>query len=106
MLKDLRPRWPGSRKGGHEELPEPLVDSPDQRDYHLLDVCQMGAVLSGSAADAQPVVQCCCGGKRRTRPFLRTSEFLWQEGHTVHATYEEAAGGDHADAGSVQGLCL
>ena len=26
----------------------------------------------------------------RTRPFLRTSEFLWQEGHTAHATKEEA----------------
>ena len=25
-----------------------------------------------------------------TRPFLRTSEFLWQEGHTVHATHEDA----------------
>jgi prolyl-tRNA synthetase len=26
----------------------------------------------------------------RTRLFLRTAEFLWQEGHTAHATYEEA----------------
>jgi prolyl-tRNA synthetase len=26
----------------------------------------------------------------RTRPFLRTAEFLWQEGHTAHATSEEA----------------
>ncbi|MDD5469457.1 MAG: proline--tRNA ligase [Candidatus Peribacteraceae bacterium] len=26
----------------------------------------------------------------RTRPFLRTLEFLWQEGHTAHATKEEA----------------
>lgn len=26
-----------------------------------------------------------------TRPFLRTSEFLWQEGHTAHASAEEAA---------------
>jgi prolyl-tRNA synthetase len=26
----------------------------------------------------------------RTRPFLRTSEFLWQEGHTAHATEDEA----------------
>lgn len=25
-----------------------------------------------------------------TRPFLRTTEFLWQEGHTAHETYEEA----------------
>ena len=26
----------------------------------------------------------------RTRLFLRTTEFLWQEGHTAHATEEEA----------------
>jgi prolyl-tRNA synthetase len=28
--------------------------------------------------------------EKRTTPFLRTSEFLWQEGHTAHATHEEA----------------
>lgn len=29
--------------------------------------------------------------EKTTRPFLRTSEFHWQEGHTAHATYEDAA---------------
>jgi prolyl-tRNA synthetase len=29
--------------------------------------------------------------EKRTRPFLRTLEFLWQEGHTAHATEDEAA---------------
>lgn len=28
--------------------------------------------------------------EKTTRPFLRTREFLWQEGHTAHATFEEA----------------
>ncbi len=28
--------------------------------------------------------------EKTTRPFLRTAEFLWQEGHTVHETFEEA----------------
>ena len=28
--------------------------------------------------------------EKTTRPFLRTLEFLWQEGHTAHATAEEA----------------
>ena len=32
------------------------------------------------------VVRC----EKTTRPFLRGSEFLWQEGHTIHATKEEA----------------
>jgi len=31
-----------------------------------------------------------CRWEMRTRPFVRTSEFLWQEGHTAHATAEEA----------------
>ncbi len=32
------------------------------------------------------VVRC----EKTTRPFLRTAEFLWQEGHTAHATAEDA----------------
>ncbi len=28
--------------------------------------------------------------EKRTRPFLRTTEFLWQEGHTVHSNHEES----------------
>lgn len=48
----------------------------------------MDPELSGSAVAHQPV------GERdalelRTRMFLRTGEFLWQEGHTAHATHEE-----------------
>ncbi len=31
-----------------------------------------------------------CRWELRTRPFLRTTEFLWQEGHTAHASFEEA----------------
>ena len=31
-----------------------------------------------------------CRWELRTRPFLRTTEFLWQEGHTAHATFDEA----------------
>ena len=31
-----------------------------------------------------------CRWEKTTRPFLRTSEFLWQEGHTMHETEEEA----------------
>jgi prolyl-tRNA synthetase len=35
------------------------------------------------------VGQCNAMGNE-TRPFLRTAEFLWQEGHTAHASKEEA----------------
>ena len=36
--------------------------------------------------------QCCSVGRweKETRPFLRSREFLWQEGHTAHATAQEA----------------
>ena len=40
----------------------------------------------------------------RTRLFLRTAEFLWQEGHTAHATREEAEI-EAKDAGSICKLC-
>ena len=38
---------------------------------------------------------------RRTRLFLRTAEFLWQEGHTAHATREEAEEEAASEAASV-----
>lgn len=31
----------------------------------------------------------------RTRPFIRTLEFLWQEGHTAHATVSHKIPADH-----------
>ena len=45
--------------------------------------------------------------EKETRPFLRSREFLWQEGHTIHATYEEAhATAEDAEARTVQMLNL
>lgn len=41
----------------------------------------------------------------RTRPFLRTSEFLWQEGHTAHATAEEAQDDARAMLENYANLC-
>lgn len=41
----------------------------------------------------------------RTRPFLRTSEFLWQEGHTAHATREGAIGDAKAMIDNYALLC-
>ena len=36
--------------------------------------------------------------EKTTRPFLRTREFWWQEGHTIHETAEEAIARDRAAA--------
>ena len=41
----------------------------------------------------------------RTRPFLRTSEFLWQEGHTAHATAEGALEDSKAMLENYAALC-
>ena len=40
--------------------------------------------------------------EKTTRPFLRSREFLWQEGHTAHATAEEAEAENHPDAEPVR----
>ena len=37
----------------------------------------------------------------RTRMFLRTSEFLWQEGHTAHADRDIAGAGNLKSAGAI-----
>ena len=49
----------------------------------------MDYVLPGSATADQPVVQRSSLGDAH-ETVLRTTEFLWQEGHTAHATAEEA----------------
>ncbi len=41
----------------------------------------------------------------RTRLFLRTTEFLWQEGHTAHATADEADRRNKTDAGCICRFC-
>jgi prolyl-tRNA synthetase len=75
--------------GGGQELEEPLVVRPTSetvigymyakwinsyRDLPLL-INQWGSVVRW---------------EMRTKLFLRTSEFYWQEGHTAHATHDEA----------------
>jgi prolyl-tRNA synthetase len=56
----------------------------------LLGTCiRVGAVLPRSALVDQPVGECGALGDAHA-PVLRTTEFLWQEGHTAHATQQEA----------------
>ncbi|MBE5781254.1 MAG: proline--tRNA ligase [Clostridiales bacterium] len=76
-------------KGGHEELAEPLVVRPTSETI----ICSMYAKWVQSYRDLPMLLNQWCNvvrWEKATRPFLRTSEFLWQEGHTVHATNEEA----------------
>jgi len=70
-------------------LEEPLVIRPTSETI----IGHMFARWVQSYRDLPILVNQWCNVMRwemRTRMFLRTSEFLWQEGHTVHATPEEA----------------
>ena len=74
---------------GGNKLQEPLVIRPTSETI----ICDMFAKWMESYRDLPIIINQWANVMRwekTTRPFLRTSEFLWQEGHTVHATHEEA----------------
>jgi len=75
--------------GGDEELAERLCIRPTSETI----ICEMYSRWLKSYRDLPFLYNQWCNVVRwemSTRPFLRTSEFLWQEGHTLHETYEEA----------------
>jgi len=75
--------------GGGKKLDEPLVVRPTSETI----INHMFAQWIHSHRDLPMMVNQWCNVLRwemRTRIFLRTTEFLWQEGHTAHATREEA----------------
>ena len=74
---------------GGAKLEEPLAIRPTSETV----IGTMYAKWIQSYRDLPVIMNQWCNVMRwekTTRPFLRTSEFLWQEGHTVHATEEEA----------------
>jgi prolyl-tRNA synthetase len=75
--------------GGREELEERLAIRPTSESI----ICDFYKNWVQSYRDLPILVNQWCNvlrWEKVTRPFLRTAEFLWQEGHTVHATAEEA----------------
>ncbi|MCM1042877.1 MAG: proline--tRNA ligase [Corallococcus sp.] len=76
-------------KAGGETLAEPLVFRPTSETI----ICSMYSKWVNSYRDLPLKLNQWANvvrWEKTTRPFLRTSEFLWQEGHTVHATKEES----------------
>ena len=76
-------------RGGNDELEEPLAIRPTSEAM----ICSMYAKWVQSYRDLPILINQWCTVLRwesRPRAFLRTSEFLWQEGHTCHATSVEA----------------
>lgn len=75
--------------GGMEELQERLCVRPTSETLF----CDFYAKEIQSYRDLPKVYNQWCSvvrWEKTTRPFLRSREFLWQEGHTAHATAEEA----------------
>lgn len=75
--------------GGREKLEERLAIRPSSESI----TCVFYRNWVQSYRDLPLLVNQWCNvlrWEKVTRPFLRSSEFLWQEGHTVHATAEEA----------------
>lgn len=74
---------------GEEKLTEKLCVRPTSETLfceHYSKIVQSYNDLPKLYNQWCSVVRC----EKTTRPFLRTTEFLWQEGHTVHATAEES----------------
>ncbi|KEI85151.1 proline--tRNA ligase [Clostridium botulinum B2 433] len=75
--------------GGDDELAERLCVRPTSETLF----CEHYAKIVQSYKDLPKLYNQWCSvvrWEKTTRPFLRTTEFLWQEGHTIHETKEEA----------------
>lgn len=76
-------------QGGLEPLEERLCVRPTSETLF----CDFYARIIQSHRDLPKLYNQWCSvvrWEKTTRPFLRSAEFLWQEGHTAHATEEEA----------------
>ena len=75
--------------GGNERLTERLCVRPTSETLF----CEHYKNIIRSYRDLPKLYNQWCSvvrWEKTTRPFLRSREFLWQEGHTMHATEEEA----------------
>jgi len=76
-------------KGGKNDLEDPLIIRPTSETLF----CEHYAKIISSYRDLPKRYNQWCSvvrWEKTTRPFLRGSEFLWQEGHTMYETAEEA----------------
>ena len=75
--------------GGNEELAERLAVRPTSETI----ICHMYSKWIKSWRDLPVLINQWCNvvrWEKSTKPFLRTAEFLWKEGHTAHSSFEEA----------------
>lgn len=75
--------------GGNQPIDDPLIIRPTSE----VLFCDHYARIINSYRDLPKLYNQWCSvvrWEKTTRPFLRGAEFLWQEGHTMHETEEEA----------------
>ena len=75
--------------GGGQKIDDPLIIRPTSETLF----CEHYAKIISSYRDLPKLYNQWCSvvrWEKTTRPFLRGAEFLWQEGHTMHETEEEA----------------
>ena len=88
-VKGFAPEVAWVTMGGSEKLTERLCVRPTSETLF----CEHFANIINSYRDLPKLYNQWCSvvrWEKTTRPFLRSREFLWQEGHTMHATAEEA----------------
>jgi len=88
-VKGFAPEVAWVTHGGNELLTERLCVRPTSETLF----CDHYAKIIQSYNDLPKLYNQWCSvvrWEKTTRPFLRSSEFLWQEGHTAHATADEA----------------
>ena len=88
-VEGFAPEVAGVTQGGLAPLPERLCVRPTSETLF----CDLYSNIIHSYRDLPKVYNQWCSvvrWEKTTRPFLRSMEFLWQEGHTAHATAEEA----------------
>lgn len=88
-VKGFAPECAWVTVGGSEELPERLCVRPTSETLF----CDHWSHIVHSWRDLPCLYNQWCSvlrWEKTTRPFLRGREFLWQEGHTLHATEQEA----------------
>ena len=88
-VKGFAPEVAWVTEGGSEKLSERLCVRPTSE----ILFCEHYQKIIKSYRDLPKLYNQWCSvvrWEKTTRPFLRSSEFLWQEGHTMHETAEEA----------------
>ncbi|MCL2539629.1 MAG: proline--tRNA ligase [Oscillospiraceae bacterium] len=88
-VKGFAPEVAWVTQGGSEPLAERLCVRPTSETLF----CDHYSRIVHSYRDLPKLYNQWCSvvrWEKTTRPFLRSREFLWQEGHTIHATREEA----------------